>query len=65
MTSQFPFPVESINWDGMSESDRDFFCFEDEYLPLQAEYNAQIHRLKPCDARRAWQWLGHMPRYVL
>jgi hypothetical protein len=58
MAENLPFPIETIAWDEMPESDREFFCFEDEYLPLPSEHAHQIHRLTSGDARRIWQWLG-------
>lgn len=58
MTSELPFPIESVGWNNLSEADRDFFCFQDEYVPLPSDHAAQIQRLTPVVARRIWKWLG-------
>ena len=58
MDSEIPIEIESPGWDDLSDSDRDFFCFQDEYLPLPSDHAAQIQRLKPDVARRIWRWLG-------
>jgi hypothetical protein len=54
---QLPFAVSSRSWSELSEEERDFFCFEDEYLPLHPNHAAQIALLIPDDARRLTSWL--------
>lgn len=58
MPEHLPFPVETIGWNDMTELERDFFCFQDEYLPLPDTHASQIRRIRPDDARRIWEWLG-------
>jgi len=57
MTGKLPFPIESIGWNELPESQREFFCFKDEYLPLPNEHALRIQRLTPDSAQRVWQWL--------
>lgn len=58
MNSELPFAIESVGWNDLPESDRYFFCSQDEYLPLPSDHAAQIQRLKRDSARRVWRWLG-------
>lgn len=58
MHNQLPFEIESISWGELSDSQRDFFCFEDQYLPLPKEHALQIQRLTAGSAKRIWPWLS-------
>lgn len=58
MATESPFSIEAVGWNDLPDSERDFFCFEEEYLPLPATHAAQISRLKSADAQRVWQWLS-------
>ena len=57
MTTSPPFEIESVGWNDLPDSKRDFFCFEDEYLPLPTEHAVQIRSLAPESADRVWRWL--------
>ena len=56
MDERLPFPASVRPWDELSESDRDFFCFADDYLPLHPNHAAQIGLLAPADAARVIDW---------
>jgi hypothetical protein len=43
-------------WDELAEPDRGFFCFADDYLPLDPHHAAQIGLLAPDDAARVTAW---------
>lgn len=58
MSAKLPFDIETIGWHDLTDSQRDFFCFEDEYLPLPNEHALKIQRLTSTSAQRVWQWLG-------
>jgi len=53
---QLPFTVSVRLWDHLPERDRDFFCFEDDYLPLRSDHAAQIGLLAAEDAARLSSW---------
>ena len=56
MSSMLPFSVAAIPWTELSEPDRRFFCFQDDYLPLPAAHAAQIRLVAPEDGGRVRQW---------
>lgn len=58
MTASLPFEIETTGWNDLNEVQRDFFCFEEEYLPLPEQHLLQIHRLSSSSAERVWRWLG-------
>ncbi|MDB2687399.1 hypothetical protein N9Y42_09330 [Mariniblastus sp.] len=58
MTAKLPFEIKTIPWDRLTESQRGFFCFQDDYLPLPREHALLIYRLTSESSRRVWKWLG-------
>lgn len=56
MEQRLPFPVTVRPWEELTESDRSFFCFSDEYLPLHPNHVAQFGLLIPTDAARVSSW---------
>lgn len=58
MSNKAPFTIEKIGWYDITERQRDFFCFEDDYLPLPKEYALQIHLLTSSSAQRVREWLS-------
>jgi hypothetical protein len=52
-----PFSVSTRSWEELNESERSFFCFQDEYLPLHPNHGAQIHLLLKEDANRFTNWV--------
>jgi hypothetical protein len=52
MEQCLPFPVTVRPWDELSDWDRKFFSFQDDYLPLHPNHAAQIGLLEPEDALR-------------
>jgi hypothetical protein len=53
---QLPFSISLRTWSELPEQERDFFCFEDEYLLLHPNHAAQIALLAPADAARLASW---------
>jgi hypothetical protein len=53
---RLPFPVSTRPWAELSERDRSFFSFDDDYLPLHLNHAAQIGLLAPADAGRVVAW---------
>ncbi|NNE00873.1 MAG: hypothetical protein HKN47_26460 [Pirellulaceae bacterium] len=45
MTENLPFEIETNCWSELPEDQRDFFCFQEDYLPLPREHALQIQRL--------------------
>ncbi|HBN78189.1 MAG TPA: hypothetical protein DD473_20740 [Planctomycetaceae bacterium] len=58
MSELFPFPLEVTFWNEMSDSERDFFSFESEYLPIPLAHADQICRLNNSSSKLVWKWLG-------
>ena len=56
MKDQLPFPIAVRPWDELSERDRNFFSFGDDYLPLHPNHAAQIGLLVSADADRLTEW---------
>lgn len=56
MDHQLPFPIEVRRWEELKESERRFFCFQDEYSPLHTNHAAQIGLLVPKAAKQVDDW---------
>ena len=56
MEQRLPFPVTVQPWEDLTEADRGFFCFAEDYLPLHPNHAAQIGLLAPVDAARVSAW---------
>ncbi|QDT71676.1 hypothetical protein I41_08360 [Lacipirellula limnantheis] len=56
MEKHLPFPVSARPWESLSEPERDFFCFQDNYLPLHRNHASKIGLLSSADAARVCEW---------
>ena len=56
MEQLLPFPIRTRPWLDLPEQERGFFCFGDEYLPLNPNHAAQIALLDPADGARVSSW---------
>lgn len=57
MGGGLPFPVTGRTWDQLPETDRGFFQFKGDYLPLHPNHEVQIRLLNRDDARRIFEWM--------
>jgi hypothetical protein len=53
---RLPFPLSTRPWATLQESERGFFSFEDDDLPLHPDDAAQIALLDPIDAAKVYSW---------
>ena len=53
---RLPFRVSTRPWDELTDDERGFFCFQDDYLPLHPNHAAQIELVVPDDAKRLSAW---------
>lgn len=56
MEERLPFAVSARNWSDLSDDERSFFQFDDEYLPLPADHAAKISLVEHGDATRLATW---------
>jgi hypothetical protein len=56
MDGHLPFGVSRRPWSELTEAEREFFSFDDEYLPLHPNHAAQIAVLDPADGTRVASW---------
>lgn len=62
LEQRLPFPVSARPWASLSEPERAFFCFDDDYLPLHPNHAAKIGLLTSADAVKVTDWaFGTIP----